>query len=129
MGIYLCATSSLGLLLLLEKGLVEKMATIADNAPDKGHKVEEVMKIRIILNSTKVKPLEWACYQLINNSKRKGFWTKGPVYFPTKIMRITTRKTPCGQGTKTWDKYQMRIHKRLIDIHCTSSDLKEVTSF
>jgi len=36
---------------------------------------------------------------------------------PTKILKITTRKTPCGEGSKTWDRYEMRIHKRVIDLH------------
>ena len=35
---------------------------------------------------------------------------------PTKTLRITTRKTPCGEGSKTWDKFQMRIHKRVSTI-------------
>lgn len=34
---------------------------------------------------------------------------------PTKTLKITTRKTPCGEGSKTWDTYEMRIHKRLIE--------------
>jgi small subunit ribosomal protein S10 len=25
-------------------------------------------------------------------------------------------KAPSGEGTPTWDKWEMRIHKRLIDI-------------
>ena len=35
---------------------------------------------------------------------------------PTKILRITTRKSPCGEGTNTWDHLEMRIHKRVIDL-------------
>uniref|UniRef100_A0A8C5LDA8 Small ribosomal subunit protein uS10 domain-containing protein n=1 Tax=Jaculus jaculus TaxID=51337 RepID=A0A8C5LDA8_JACJA len=29
---------------------------------------------------------------------------------PTKTLRTTTRKTPCGEDSKTWDRFQMRIH-------------------
>ena len=47
---------------------------------------------------------------------------------PTKTLRITTRMTPCGEGSKTWDHYQMRIHKRLIDLYAPSSIVKEITS-
>merc|ERR1712099_167341 len=46
----------------------------------------------------------------------------------TKILRITTRKTPCGEGSKTWDRYQMRIHKRIIDLHAPSEVVKQITS-
>ncbi|MEI4884379.1 30S ribosomal protein S10, partial [Klebsiella pneumoniae] len=53
---------------------------------------------------------------------------KGPVRMPTKILRITTRKTPCGEGSKTWDRFQMRIHKRVIDLHSPSEIVKQITS-
>ena len=42
--------------------------------------------------------------------------------------RITTRKTPCGEGSKTWDRFQMRIHKRVIDLHSPSEIVKQITS-
>ncbi len=45
-----------------------------------------------------------------------------------KTLRITTRKTPCGEGSKTWDRFQMRIHKRLIDLHSPSEIVKQITS-
>ncbi|KAE8598802.1 hypothetical protein XENTR_v10016945 [Xenopus tropicalis] len=45
-----------------------------------------------------------------------------------QTLRITTRKTPCGEGSKTWDRFQMRIHKRLIDLHSPSEIVKQITS-
>ena len=53
---------------------------------------------------------------------------KGPVRMPTRILRITTRKTPCGEGSKTWDRFQMRIHKRVIDLYSPSEIVKQITS-
>jgi small subunit ribosomal protein S20e len=52
----------------------------------------------------------------------------GPVRLPTKILKITTRKTPCGEGTNSWDRFQMRIHKRIIDLHAPSDAVKTITS-
>lgn len=46
---------------------------------------------------------------------------------PTKTLRITTRKTPCGEGSKTWSRYQLRIHKRVLDLKGTSDIVKELT--
>ena len=40
----------------------------------------------------------------------------GPIALPNKKMKITTRKTPCGRGKATWDRFEMRVHKRLIDL-------------
>lgn len=47
------------------------------------------------------------CEQLINGAKEKNLVVKGPIRMPTKILRITTRKTPCGEGSKTWDRFQV----------------------
>jgi small subunit ribosomal protein S10 len=41
---------------------------------------------------------------------------KGPIPLPTKKLKLTTRKGPCGNGTATWDRFEMRVHKRLIDL-------------
>ena len=69
------------------------------------------------------------CTDLIKGAKEKSLKVKGPVRMPTKVLRITTRKTPCGEGSKTWDRYQMRIHKRLIDLHSPSEIVKQIVSF
>ena len=84
---------------------------------------------RMTLRSRDTKSLESACAEIVARSKNQGFETKGPVRIPTKILRITTRKSPCGEGSKTWDRFEMRIHKRVIDIHCPSSVVKEITNF
>lgn len=62
-----------------------------------------------------------------------SYWNKMfsfPLFLslPNKTLRITTRKTPCGEGSKTWDRFQMRIHKRLIDLHSPSEIVKQITS-
>lgn len=48
--------------------------------------------------------------------------------FLFQTLRITTRKTPCGEGSKTWDRFQMKIHKRLIDLVSPSEIVKQITS-
>ena len=58
----------------------------------------------------------------------KQLKAKGPVRLPTKILHITTRKSPCGNGTATWDRFEMRIHKRLIDLHSAPEVVKQITS-
>jgi small subunit ribosomal protein S20e len=65
---------------------------------------------------------------LIARAKEKDLKVKGPVRLPTKVLKITTRKTPNGEGSKTWDRYEMRIHKRLIDLHSPSEIVKQITS-
>lgn len=76
---------------------------------------QKVHKIRITLTSRNVQSLEKVCRELIERAKTKDLRVKGPVRLPTKKLKITTRKTPCGEGSKTWDTFEMRIHKRLIE--------------
>ena len=75
-----------------------------------------------------MKNLEKVCSDLIKGAKEKQLKVKGPVRMPTRVLKITTRKTPCGEGSKTWDRYQMRIHKRVIDLHSSSEIVKQITS-
>ena len=86
-------------------------------------------RIRITLTSTNVKSLEKVCTDLIKGAKEKELKVFGPVRMPTKTLRITTRKTPCGEGSKTWDRYQMRIHKRVIDLHSPSEVVKQIVNY
>ena len=83
--------------------------------------------IRITLSSHNVKSLEKVLL-IWSESKEKNLKVKGPVHMPTKTLRITTRKTPCGEGSKTWDRFQMRIHKRLIDLRSPSEIGKQISS-
>ncbi|KJH46625.1 ribosomal protein S10 [Dictyocaulus viviparus] len=85
-------------------------------------------RIRLTLTSQDVKSLEKVCAQLIEGAKNENLVVKGPIRLPTKILRITTRKTPCGEGSKTWDRFQMRIHKRLINLHTPADLLRKITS-
>jgi small subunit ribosomal protein S20e len=77
--------------------------------------LQKVHKIRITLTSRKVASLEKVCQELIDRARSKSLQVKGPVRLPTKTLQISTRKTPNGEGSKTWDKFEMRIHKRLIE--------------
>ena len=55
--------------------------------------------------------------------------TIGPVRYPTKVLRLTTRKSPCGNGTATFDRWEMRIHKRIVTLICPAEYIKKVTDF
>jgi len=85
-------------------------------------------KVRITLTSRNVKNIEKVCADLKAQAVDKNLKVTGPVRMPTKKLRITTRKSPSGEGTNTWDRFEMRIHKRLIDLHATSEVVKQVTA-
>ncbi len=87
-----------------------------------------IHRIRITLTSRNVQNLEKVCSDLIGKSKEKKLRVHGPVRLPTKHLKISTRKTPNGEGSKTWDTFQMNIHKRLIDLYSPSEIVKQITS-
>ncbi|XP_066095747.1 small ribosomal subunit protein uS10-like [Saccopteryx bilineata] len=82
----------------------------------------------VVPSELKDRFLSLVCADLIRGANKKNLKVKGPIRMPTKTLRITTRKTPCGEGSKTWDRFQMRIHKRLIDLHSPSEIVKQITS-
>ena len=71
---------------------------------------------RIILVSTDHKVLDEFTNQIKEIVEKTGSKYAGPVYLPTRHVVIPTRRSPCGEGSETWDKFELRVHKRLIDI-------------
>jgi hypothetical protein len=59
---------------------------------------EQTHRIRITLTSLEVPKIESVSASIISNVKKEEFECYGPKRMPTKVMRITTRKTPCGEG-------------------------------
>ncbi|TGZ83159.1 ribosomal protein S1 [Ascodesmis nigricans] len=98
------------------------------NKQEKGEFGEgpKIHRIRITLTSRKVQSLEKVTTDLIERAKSKNLRVKGPVRLPTKVLKHTTRKTPCGEGSKTWDMFEMRIHKRLIDLNAPTEVVKQI---
>ncbi|KAL5180500.1 40S ribosomal protein S20 [Glycine soja] len=57
------------------------------------------------------------CVDLVRVAKDKQLRIKGPVRMPTKVLHITTRKSLCGEGTNTWDRFEICVYKRVIDLY------------
>lgn len=51
---------------------------------------------------------------------------RGPVPLPTRRLSHSTRKTPCGDGSHTYEKWEMRVHKRLIIIEGSEQALRQI---
>ncbi len=75
-----------------------------------------MQKARIKLASTDIDKINDVCDYIKGIVDKTGVDIKGPIPLPTKKLKITTRKSPCGDGKATWERYEMRIHKRLIDL-------------
>ena len=73
-------------------------------------------KARIKIASTEIDKINQVCDYIKGISDKTGVVMRGPIPLPTKKLKITTRKGPDGGGTSNWDRYEMRVHKRLIDL-------------
>ena len=81
---------------------------------------------RIKLTSTDTEKLENVCDEIKDIAKRIGVKLVGPIPLPTKKLVVPTRRTPCGDGSDTWDRYEMRVHKRLIEIDARDRVMRSI---
>ena len=75
-----------------------------------------MQKSRIKITSTNINEINDVCDYINDIATKTGVIMRGPVPLPTKKLKVTTRKSPCVDGAATWEHYEMRIHKRLIDL-------------
>lgn len=82
---------------------------------------------RIKLESPDLKAIEMVSKEIKELGLKTGVNIKGPVPLPTKKLRVVTRKAPSGQGTHTFDKWDLRLHRRLIDIDANERTMGQLT--
>ena len=82
--------------------------------------------VRIKLGSLDIKQLNEVCDTIREIAKRSGVLVSGPIPLPTKRLKVTTRKSPCGDGTATFDRFEMRIHKRILELPSNESVLHSI---
>ncbi|HUI00077.1 MAG TPA: 30S ribosomal protein S10 [Nitrososphaerales archaeon] len=82
---------------------------------------------RIKLTSSNLQELELLAKEIKDITEKTGVKSKGPQPLPTKKLKITTRKAPTGEGTHTFDHWQLRIHRRILDIEPDDRTMKQIT--
>lgn len=85
-----------------------------------------MQKARIRLSGTDPKKLDQVCRQIIEIAERTGVKVAGPIPLPTRRIVVPTRKSPDGEGTATWDKWELRVHKRLIDMEADERAMRQI---
>jgi small subunit ribosomal protein S10 len=73
-------------------------------------------RIRIRLKSFDHKLIDTSTREIVDTAKRTGARIKGPIPLPTKIERYTVLISP-HVNKDARDQYEIRTHKRLLDIH------------
>ena len=98
------------------------MATNYDPKKEKEvEEEEEVKKFRITITSTKVRTAELLVKRLSEKvselaDENDTIKCTGPGRFPRKTLKLCIRKSPCGNGTSTFEHYEMRIFKRTVTL-------------
>lgn len=76
---------------------------------------EEKIKLRIRLKAFDPKIIDKSCKEIIEMAIRYGATIKGPIPLPTEIYRYTVNRSTFVHKDSR-EQFEMRIHKRLIDI-------------
>jgi len=81
---------------------------------------------RVKLSSPNIGLLNQISSTVLDMAEKTGVKHSGIIPLPTKKMLIPVRKSMCGGGTETYEKWQMRVHKRIIDINSDERLLKKL---
>ncbi|MCS7098869.1 MAG: 30S ribosomal protein S10 [Sulfolobales archaeon] len=83
-------------------------------------------KVRIRLWSVNVLHLNQVAEQIVDHARKLGIRISGPIPLPTKRMVVPVLVPPHGEGTKVYEKWEMRIHKRLIDVEADEKFMRQI---
>jgi small subunit ribosomal protein S10 len=78
-------------------------------------KVVTTQRLRIKLRAYDHKMLDDSLGKIVETARRTGASITGPVLLPTEIKRYTVNRSPHADK-KSREQFEMRIHKRLVDI-------------
>ena len=73
-------------------------------------------KIRIKLKAYDHVLIDQSARKIVDTAKKTGAKVSGPVPLPTKIEKFTVLRSP-HVNKKAREQFEMRTHKRLIDIY------------
>ncbi|MCG8526314.1 MAG: 30S ribosomal protein S10 [Opitutales bacterium] len=72
-------------------------------------------KIRIRLKGFDYRVIDQSTSEIVETAKRSGARVAGPIPLPTRVEKFTVHRSP-HVNKKAMDQFEMRTHKRLIDI-------------
>jgi small subunit ribosomal protein S10 len=85
-----------------------------------------MQRARVKLRSTSQEKVDELADEIVEIGGEYDAEVSGPVPLPTKNMGVTTRKAPDGEGSSTIERYEMHVHKRLLDVMESERALRQV---
>jgi ribosomal protein uS10 len=84
------------------------------------------LKVRIRIWGTSASNVDYVASQIVEIAKKAGIEVRGPVPMPTKRLIVPVLRLPHGEGTKVYEKWEMRIHKRLVDVTADERVMRQI---
>lgn len=83
-------------------------------------------RARIIISGSEKQNVEDITNQIVDIGKKDKAVVRGPIPLPTKKIRVVVRKNVSGEGNTAWDRYEMRVSKRIVDIYRSDKAMRDV---
>jgi len=83
-------------------------------------------KVRIKLSGEDPAALDNVVAQIKNLADALNMTFIGPVRLPRRKLEIACRRTPCGDGTDTYEHWEKRVYKRLVDVEGDEKYIKQI---
>ena len=85
----------------------------------------ESEKIRIRMEAYDHKALDSSAKEIVEHARRTNAKVSGPIPLPTRIERYTVLRSP-HVNKKSREQFELRTHKRLIDIFDANARTVEI---
>jgi len=72
-------------------------------------------RIRIRLKGFDYRVIDQSTSEIVETAKRSGARVAGPIPLPTRVEKYSVNRSP-HVDKKSMDQFEMRTHKRLLDI-------------
>ena len=83
-----------------------------------------MQRTKIKLSTSNIDDLNEITKNILDIAEKTKTKIYGPVPLPTQKLKLTTRKSPDGEGKASWDRFELRIHKRLIELDANERALR-----
>lgn len=86
---------------------------------------EDIQIVRLRFRSYDHQLLDKSLKQIIDLIQKEGFELRGPIPLPTEIKKYTVNRSPFIYK-KSMEQFEIRIHKRILDVINPSSKILEI---
>ena len=83
-------------------------------------------KAKIVLKSECPEDLDTVISQVQELSRALNMKVIGPVPLPRRRLNIPTRRTPCGDGSDTYEHWEKRVSKRLVAVEGDEKTIRQL---